>query len=453
MEFVDGVPLREYLRERGPLPVEEACRILAQIADAIDSAHREKLIHRDLKPENIILDCKSNPKVADFGLAIHEEVQHAHRGELAGTLAYMAPEQLRGDTHLSDGRTDIWAFGVMLYECLTGTRPFLSKNPIELRDEIFNRSPRPMRQIDESIPKSLDDLCMRCLQKNAENRPHSAKAVANALREYQQSKLPIFRLSIVGACCLATAALVALAVWGGLLRTEVASRAENSFGAEDLSSTEDLQSPENAPGTNSSPNRPIPIEFAFNHGRGVNHWHHDKTTNSVFITTEDDSLISFGDQSEFNPTVQLRVRSKGVVWAGVFWNLISHDNIEDSNRTFSCRAIALRLKHDFLPDVITVYEFKIEEKGDGSREIVNERILHEFPTDKIVGPLLKVQLQLQKGTPESLEVDGAVVDTSQIDGWNYGNQPFGRIGLFVREANITVERFLIQHPKSRLEEQ
>src|SRR5262249_2043637 len=123
MEYVEGETLAQRL-SRGRPGILETLRWCAQIAAAIHEGHKLKLVHRDLKPSNILLDRAGNVKVCDFGLALHEDAQHDRRGEVSGTHPYMSPEQVHGNSHLLDGRTDIWSMGVILYECLAGSRPF-----------------------------------------------------------------------------------------------------------------------------------------------------------------------------------------------------------------------------------------------------------------------------------------------------------------------------------------
>ena len=169
MEYVEGESLSERLK-RGKLSIPDTVRICGQIAEAMQVGHKLGLIHRDLKPSNILLDGTGSVKVCDFGLAMHEEGQQARRGEVSGTLPYMSPEQLAGNSHLLDGRSDIWSLGVILYECLTGRRPFRGDNKEEIREEILTRDPKPLRQLDETIPPALDELCLHCLRRNLPDR-------------------------------------------------------------------------------------------------------------------------------------------------------------------------------------------------------------------------------------------------------------------------------------------
>ena len=142
LEYVEGTILSDLL-SRGKLEPFRLASMIAEVADAVHEAHRAGLVHRDLKPSNIILDRRGRPKVTDFGLAITEARQLEKAGEVAGTTTYMAPEQVRGEAHRLDGRTDIWALGVILYQGLTGRLPFPGRGRSATFDEILRREPKP----------------------------------------------------------------------------------------------------------------------------------------------------------------------------------------------------------------------------------------------------------------------------------------------------------------------
>jgi serine/threonine protein kinase len=177
MEYVEGKSLKVMTGDK--VPHEQAAKYVAQAAEAVHFAHKHGLVHRDLKPSNLLIDADDNVKVADFGLALFEEEQRKRAGEFAGTLAYCSPEQVRGEVHHLDGRTDIWSLGIVLYELLTGRRPFGGENIV---DEILHRPPKPLRQTDDTIPLELERICVQCLAKESSGRCPTAKDLAHQLR-------------------------------------------------------------------------------------------------------------------------------------------------------------------------------------------------------------------------------------------------------------------------------
>jgi serine/threonine protein kinase len=229
LEYVEGRTLREALAER-PSWLQLA-RWFGDIADALSYAHAQGFIHRDLTPDNILLDAQDRPHITDFGLAVHDDQQRLWPGERAGSLAYMSPEQVRGETHRLDGRSDLWSFGVMLYEALTGRRPFDSDGPDDLIDEIQQQSPRPPRQWTPAVPAGLERICLRCLSRTPEERPASAGDVANQLRRFVHGRTGPWRY-LAAAALLPLALVAGLLAWNGI-RTQDAARTTSPSPADD----------------------------------------------------------------------------------------------------------------------------------------------------------------------------------------------------------------------------
>ncbi len=154
MEFVEGRDLSWVIKNEN-LDLDEILAILLKIAAALQHAHKKGIVHRDFKPTNVILDDIGEIHLVDFGLALHDELSGDdwETDRVAGTPGYMAPEQVRGENHLLDGQTDIWAFGVTMYRMLVGTLPFRAKGVREMMRAICYRNPKPLRQLDEKIPR------------------------------------------------------------------------------------------------------------------------------------------------------------------------------------------------------------------------------------------------------------------------------------------------------------
>jgi eukaryotic-like serine/threonine-protein kinase len=188
LEYIDGRSLADILGS-DRVGITRTVELMIQMADAVHYAHKQGLVHRDLKPANILIDLEGRIHVADFGLAIREDGQRLRSGEVSGTPAYMAPEQVRGEAHRLDGRTDLWGLGVIFYEMLTGRHPFHG-NRHQTFDEILHREPKPPRQIDDTLPKEIERACLKCLAKRMSDRYTTAAELAEDLR-YWLSLQPV----------------------------------------------------------------------------------------------------------------------------------------------------------------------------------------------------------------------------------------------------------------------
>src|SRR5262245_58176699 len=176
--------LESRLRE-GPLPLEQIQSLGAEVADALEDAHRHGVLHRDLKPGNIALTTDGRAKILDFGLALFLSGDAVtgrltQAGTVMGSLAYMAPEQLAGEEE--DPRTDVYALGVTLFELATGQRPFAQARPQAMMFAIINTPAPSVRSFRPDTTADFDRLIASCLEKERGRRPASAAAVAEALR-------------------------------------------------------------------------------------------------------------------------------------------------------------------------------------------------------------------------------------------------------------------------------
>lgn len=189
-DYVNGQTLADVMSQRR-FTHYEAAEICAKIADALHHAHERGVIHRDLKPGNIMMDDRGEPHIMDFGIAKQSlnETAMTVEGQILGTPAYMPPEQADGDAHRVDRRADVYSLGVILYEMLTGERPFRGNIRTVLYQVIHEDAP-PLRKFDRGVPRDLENICLKCLEKSKRRRYDTAADLADDLRRWQQ-KLPI----------------------------------------------------------------------------------------------------------------------------------------------------------------------------------------------------------------------------------------------------------------------
>jgi serine/threonine protein kinase len=180
-KFIEGTTLAQTIKA-ARIPFDRAAELVATVAEALHYAHRRGLVHRDIKPGNILLDKLGQPFVVDFGLALRAENVRTSV-QYAGTPAYMSPEQAQGEGHQVDGRSDIFSLGVVLYELLTGRRPFHGDMPT-LLDQIADAHVWPPRQFDDTIPRELERICLKALAKTPAARYTTAKDFADDVRGY-----------------------------------------------------------------------------------------------------------------------------------------------------------------------------------------------------------------------------------------------------------------------------
>jgi serine/threonine-protein kinase len=184
MEYVQGQSLHSILAQEQKLPLKRALQITQQIAEALDYAHSQGVVHRDIKPANILITPDGHAKIADFGIARLNQAQTTLPGEILGSPAYMAPEQLRGDG--IDPRSDLFSAGVILYNMLTGFRPFQGDSATAICYKVVNRNPIYVSSFDTSFPVALDRIVSKAIAKIPEERFQSGAQMADAIAEFLQ---------------------------------------------------------------------------------------------------------------------------------------------------------------------------------------------------------------------------------------------------------------------------
>jgi serine/threonine-protein kinase len=182
MPFVPGGSLARQLDRFYPDP-RQAVTLMVKVARAVQAAHEQGIIHRDLKPGNVLLDENDEPLVSDFGLAkfLEASAELTYSGQVLGTPAYMAPEQAAGHAGHVSARSDVWSLGVMLFQLLTGQRPFSAKGAREATEEILTTEPPRPRRLRPELDRRLERVVLRCLEKDPARRYRSAEALADDL--------------------------------------------------------------------------------------------------------------------------------------------------------------------------------------------------------------------------------------------------------------------------------
>ncbi len=183
MEFVEGVTM-DSLARQGPVPLEQMLEFASQVLSALSYAHGRGVTHRDIKPANIMITSHGLAKLMDFGIAKSaSDLQLTRPGTTMGSVYYMSPEQVRGGT--ADARSDIYSFGVTLYEMLTGRKPFQADTSFSVLNAQLNEAPTPPMQLNPTLPQPLNEIILKAMAKAPAERFQSAEAMRNALKSLQ----------------------------------------------------------------------------------------------------------------------------------------------------------------------------------------------------------------------------------------------------------------------------
>lgn len=191
MEYIDGITLKEFIEQQGVLKWKDTVHFIIQILRALQHAHDRGIVHRDIKPQNIMLFPDGTIKVMDFGIArFAREEGKTISDKAIGSVHYISPEQARGD--VTDEKSDIYSVGVMMYEMLTGVKPFDGDNPVSIALMHMQTDAAPLRSINDSVPEGLEEIVMRAMQKEAAKRYQSASEMIKDIEEFKKNPSIVF---------------------------------------------------------------------------------------------------------------------------------------------------------------------------------------------------------------------------------------------------------------------
>jgi serine/threonine protein kinase len=199
MELVEGGSLDKHLDGR-PQPSPQAAELVRTLALAVQHAHEQKIVHRDLKPANVLLAADGTPKITDFGLAKRldsESTAWTQEGAVVGTASYMAPEQAAGRVHEVGPAVDVYALGAILYELLTGQPPFRADSWDETVRQVLHEEPAPPARLEPDVPRDLETVCLKCLEKEPSRRYATAAQLADDLGRFLEGK-PVAAVPLSG---------------------------------------------------------------------------------------------------------------------------------------------------------------------------------------------------------------------------------------------------------------
>lgn len=191
MEYIDGITLKEFMEQQGVIKWKDCIHFIIQILRALQHAHDRGIVHRDIKPQNIMLFPDGTIKVMDFGIArFAREEGKTISDKAIGSVHYISPEQASGD--VTDEKSDIYSVGVMMYEMLTGEKPFDGENPVSVALMHMQNEAKPLRSINDSVPEGLEEIVLRAMQKEASKRYQSASEMIKDIEEFKKNPSIVF---------------------------------------------------------------------------------------------------------------------------------------------------------------------------------------------------------------------------------------------------------------------
>lgn len=250
MGFVEGESLRGLLNA-GPLPIQRAAEITQMVARAVHYAHMRGIVHRDLKPANILIDAQGQPRVTDFGLAkqVSANSELTNTGQILGTPSFMPPEQAQGNVDQVGPLADVYSLGATFYCLLTGRPPFQAASLIDTLMQVIHQEPASPRTLDNSIPRDVETICLKCLEKSPSRRYANAEELADDIDRFLRNEpvhaRPLSRLHHVWRWCqrkpAAAGLIVALFLLLGVMLVTIWFRSQVAATAERLEHTEALK--------------------------------------------------------------------------------------------------------------------------------------------------------------------------------------------------------------------
>lgn len=191
MEYIDGITLKEFMEQQGVIKWKDCIHFIIQILRALQHAHDRGIVHRDIKPQNIMLFPDGTIKVMDFGIArFAREEGKTISDKAIGSVHYISPEQASGD--VTDEKSDIYSVGVMMYEMLTGEKPFDGENPVSVALMHMQNEAKPLRSVNDSVPEGLEEIVLRAMQKEASKRYQSASEMIKDIEEFKKNPSIVF---------------------------------------------------------------------------------------------------------------------------------------------------------------------------------------------------------------------------------------------------------------------
>ncbi|KRN95260.1 Stk1 family PASTA domain-containing Ser/Thr kinase [Pediococcus stilesii] len=181
MEYVEGTDLKQYIRDKFPIPLDQVVNLMGQILNGVQTAHRHGIIHRDLKPQNVLIDTHGNAKITDFGIAIaNQQSSFTRTNAVIGSVQYLSPEQVRG--HIATQQSDIYSLGIILFEMLTGKVPFEGESAVSIAVKHYQDQLPLVKDFNDKIPQSLENVVLKATAKNPTDRYKNVAEMADDLK-------------------------------------------------------------------------------------------------------------------------------------------------------------------------------------------------------------------------------------------------------------------------------